>query len=463
MPEVHIDSLTVENFGPFYGEHTLDFRVLEEKCGILIGGKNGAGKTHLLRALYLAIVGESGVGDLKKLETGSDATRFVFEKSLNRRALSEGQDTLRLKTTVSLRDEVVGSRRVEFAREIRFRPSSPPVWQHYATRSDAPGRIEDEQVIQKLRDAFLPRHLARFFFFDAERSQGMNLSQQDVIEGISRVLGYHAYAELEIDLRQLIVSKIPRVFNSNGGPNAQTTLAELSGRILTVEGLLKARRHERESLARNLREKEAELSELEDELKTLGAVDPVEMEKAQQRNAELTAAKARLEARLTEAWEMALPLTLLGSYRTELHDALAAEERRREWEGAKAAVEPKIPQVRKEVFEDPPLEFSLTSDVETFYVKRLENALHKLFNPPPDGMPERVFILDQPKAEEPSAGWRGLQAWHRTPREARRSARRPRETGQAGTGNRRRDQGERCGTDRSQETGVCPERRSRQS
>lgn len=63
MPEVYIDSLTIENFGPFYGEHTLKFGSLDGRCGILVGGKNGAGKTQLLRALYLAVVGESGLKD----------------------------------------------------------------------------------------------------------------------------------------------------------------------------------------------------------------------------------------------------------------------------------------------------------------------------------------------------------------------------------------------------------------
>ena len=67
MPEVYIDSLTLENFGPFYGEHTLNFGSLDGRCGILVGGKNGAGKTHLLRALYLAVVGESGVRDWKRV------------------------------------------------------------------------------------------------------------------------------------------------------------------------------------------------------------------------------------------------------------------------------------------------------------------------------------------------------------------------------------------------------------
>ena len=29
MPEIYIDSLTVENFGPFYGEHTFNFGNLQ--------------------------------------------------------------------------------------------------------------------------------------------------------------------------------------------------------------------------------------------------------------------------------------------------------------------------------------------------------------------------------------------------------------------------------------------------
>ena len=392
MAEVYIDSLTIENFGPFYGEHTLNFRSLEGKCGILLGGKNGAGKTHVLRALYLAVVGESGVGDLKKVETGADATRFAFEKSLNRRALEEGQDTIKLDVAVTLRDEKVSSRKVQLHREIRFRQNSSPVWSHYATRSDTPGKIEDEQIIQKLRDAFLPRHLARFFFFDAERSQSINLSQQDIVEGVSRILGLWTYAELENDLRQLINNKIPRIFNSSGGEDPVTALAELNGKVITVEGVLRARRKEHDVLDRDLREIEVELLEVEDDLKTLGVVDPEELRKAQERASELTEAKSRLEEKLTSAWELALPISLLGTYRKDLHSALVAEERRREWESAKSTVEPKIPQVKQDVFGSPPKEFLLKSEIESFYINRLEDALNRLFNPPPDGIPDRVYI-----------------------------------------------------------------------
>ena len=396
MPAVYIDSLQLENFGPFYGEHTLNFGSLDGRCGILVGGKNGAGKTHLLRALYLAVVGESGVGDLKRVETASDATRFLFDRSLNRRAQAEGQDTVRLKVSVSLReDKGGGSRKVELVREIRHRSNSPPVWHSSAQRSETPGLIEDEQVIQRLRDVFLPRHLARFFFFDAERSQSINLGQQDIVEGVSRILGLWTYGELENDLRQLIQQKIPRVFNSTSGSDPATRLADLCADVLRVEGHLKARRKEQDSLERDLHETEAELLEVEDDLKTLGAVDPDELQRAQDRRNELTKLKAELEAKLTGVWELAIPVSLLGKYRKELHDYLFSEERRREWENAKSTVEPKIPQVKQDVFGSAPAEFALQPEVESFYIKRLEDALNRLFNPPPNGMPDRVFVADR--------------------------------------------------------------------
>ena len=396
MAEVFIDSLTLSNFGPFYGEHTFDFRSLEGKSGILVGGKNGAGKTHLLRALYLAVVGESGVGDLRRLEAGSDATRFVFDRALNRMAQTAGEDTVRLQVNISQADDKSGgSRGVRLVREIRFRPNSAPLWKSYAIKSNTSSHIEAEQLIQRLRDAFLPRHLARFFFFDAERSQSINLGQQDIVEGVSRILGLWTYSELENDLRQLISTKIPRVFNSAGGPDPETALAELNGQVITAEGVLKARRKEHEILERDLSEKEVELLEVEDDLKTLGAVDPEELEKAQQRHGELTEAKTKLESKLTAAWEYSLPVALLGKFRKELHDALLAEERKREWEGAKSTVEPKIPQVKADVFGDQPSEFALAPDIESFYMKRLEDALHKLFHPPPEGLPNEMYIADR--------------------------------------------------------------------
>ncbi len=395
MPDISIDSLTINNFGPYYGEHTIDFSTLDGRCGILVGGRNGAGKTHLLRALYLAVVGKSGVLDLRNVETGNDATRFMFDKALNRKAFEEGQDTTSFSITISQKDSKgAGARKFTLVREIRHR-AADQVWSSYAYRSDSQERLNDEDVIKKLRDSFLPRHLARFFFFDAERSQNFNLGQDDIVEGISRILGLWTYGELENDLRQLIQSKIPKVFDSKAGVSAAARVAQINGQIVTAEGTLEAKKKELSNLDLEERELQAELGEVEDELSSLGAVDPGKLEQSQIRRSQIAEAKGELESKLRDSWDSSIPIALLGDFRREFHDYLIMEEKRRDWETSKSAVEPKIPQVKKDVFDGIEPSFTLHPDFQSYYSRRLEDALKKMFNPPPSGMADSVFATDR--------------------------------------------------------------------
>jgi len=51
--------------------------------------------------------------------------------------------------------------------------------------------------------------------------------------------------------------------------------------------------------------------------------------------------------------------------------------------------------VKQDVFGNPPQAFALQPDVESFYMKRLEDAMHKLFHPPPEGIPDRIYVADR--------------------------------------------------------------------
>ncbi|HEY0076309.1 MAG TPA: AAA family ATPase [Abditibacteriaceae bacterium] len=397
MPVVSLDSLTIENFGPFYGRHEFKFSSLGERTGILIGGKNGAGKTHLLRALYLATVGETGRHDLTKLDKDSDATRFILDKALNRQAASEGWDEIKLEVAITQHDENgSGSRKVNFVREIRFRKNSATNWRSYAQESGGATQIDDEMQLDKLREALLPRHLARFFFFDAERSQSLNLGEEDIVDGVSRILGLWSYSHLENDLRGLINAKIPQTFHSaTATRDAETKLADISGEIVRSDSLIKSRRKDKASLEIEIRENESELSSVVDELTSLGAVDPEDLNRSQDRRNEIDKAKVDLQIQLSTAWEKAMPLAILGKFKSEFTEALSREEKRRSWESSRATVEPKIPQIQEDVFKDVPIEYALEGDTHRFYAKRLETALQRLFHPPPEGMAERVFITDR--------------------------------------------------------------------
>jgi len=394
VPEVFVDSLTIENFGPFYGEHFLEFRPDGGKTATLVGGKTGAGKTHLLRALYLAAVGGSGAIDLKKVESGSDATRFVLEESLNRKAKREGADTSTLSISLTQRDDTrTTGRSMTITRRIKHRPSSPPSFTSQARLSGESNWTDDEDRVQRLRDAFLPRHLARFFFFDAERGQNIQLGEREITDGISRVLGLYSYSELEDDLRYLTTNKIPRMFGA--GTEAERKLGEIQIEIIKAEKSLQVSISEQEDLQRELRDTESALESAEDELKSLGAIDPAEVERAQARREELAQARARLQGVLEGAWDVAFPLALLGSQRQALHDYLIREESRRDWESKRSSVEPRIPQVINDVFEGVDASHALSDGAKRYYEGRLTTALKSLFHPPPAGMSDRLYVAER--------------------------------------------------------------------
>lgn len=386
--QIYIESLKLTNFGPFYGDkNEINFDTGARKAPhVLIGGKNGAGKTHILRALYLGITGSVGVADLRSVEADSGATRFNFDHLLNRRARREGVDTCSVAVCIVERDADSGDeRKLTLLREIRFRDNSGPVWKSIAQRSDGAVDVDDEKLIERLRDAYLPRHLARFFFFDAEKSQNFKLGDEDIVKGISRILGLWAYEELEERLRNLVQNANSEL-NEPAAASASAKLSEISGEIIQVEGQIQNLDERRRLIEIGLMEDEATLADREDELKTIGAVDPVKLADTNARRDESKEAKTKLEATVGAAWELALPIDLLGGLRLSLLAQLDAEKRKRAWEDRKAAVSPKLPGIKTKVFDAAPVEFQLPERTLAYYTDQLDRALKSLFDPPPEGV-----------------------------------------------------------------------------
>ena len=52
-----LNRLTLVNFGVYHGEHSFDLRPREGGPIVILGGKNGAGKTTVLEAIRLALHG----------------------------------------------------------------------------------------------------------------------------------------------------------------------------------------------------------------------------------------------------------------------------------------------------------------------------------------------------------------------------------------------------------------------
>ncbi|MBC7367886.1 MAG: AAA family ATPase [Undibacterium sp.] len=386
--QISIESLELTNFGPFYDHNVIDFKVDKRRPPhVLIGGQNGAGKTHLLRALYLGVAGRVGMGDLKDVEANaSGATKFNLDHLLNRRARREGADTCSVRVKILQRDADSGKERtLTLHRDIHFRPNSAPNWISWAESSDNKTKIEDGDMIERLRDVFMPRVLARFFFFDAEKSQNFQLGEKDILEGISRILGLWSYEQLEEHLRT-VYAKANSELTKDGASNATAKLATASGEVTRLKGEIQGETLEIKRITTELLETEAELLNIEDRLKTIGAIDPKKLSDNQSSREAAATAKAKLVGKLQHAWELALPVELLGDLRAKLAVQLDNEQRRRNWEDRRDAVAPQLPIIQGKVFSDAPAEFALPDDTLSFYAARLEKALKGLFEPPPEGV-----------------------------------------------------------------------------
>lgn len=100
---MYINKLLLRNIGAYHGpHHSFDFRTSAEKNVILLGGKNGAGKTTILESLRIVLFGSLAYGFMNDNEP-------YFKKIhslLNRAALQNGENdfqiTLEYKATEEL-------------------------------------------------------------------------------------------------------------------------------------------------------------------------------------------------------------------------------------------------------------------------------------------------------------------------------------------------------------------------
>ena len=147
-----LQSLRVRNFGPYYGEQTLDLSVDAGSPVILVHGENTLGKTQLFAALRWCLYGafeqEQSAGDVARSLRG----RF------NRIAMREGDHSLEVQVTFTAGDTYVLTRR---ATEVTGRVEVSADLRIGATV--VPGGSIDAEIGRLLHP-----QISEFFLFDAE-------------------------------------------------------------------------------------------------------------------------------------------------------------------------------------------------------------------------------------------------------------------------------------------------------
>lgn len=199
-----------------YTDATFNFPPpIDGKNVVLIGGKNGFGKTSLLEGIVLCLFGRYGMPLIGRASLG-DSERIEFsyndflERALHGQAISQGRSS----SSVTVTFEGANEKKIKLQRRWYFTGAG----KHRADQEEVliyEGFDEDLLMIPRLEDRedfirsyvsqkFLVPSLAQFFLFDGE--QVRRLAQKEmatqVRQGIEGILGVPVLNELCSDLRE---------------------------------------------------------------------------------------------------------------------------------------------------------------------------------------------------------------------------------------------------------------------
>lgn len=195
-----INSLSLNNFGLYSGEHVIDLgNTNKEKPIILIGGMNGRGKTTILEAILLALYGRRSFAFLEsKLSYPAYLRKYVNKMDGSLKSWIE------ITFVLTLDDQ---SENITLKR----------VWDiDVKSRIDQLFVYKNGQYDKYLSDNWstyfeniLPSGVSRFFFFDGEKIADIAEEHTDtqLKDSIKTLLGIDTIDRLANDLKKIVLKK----------------------------------------------------------------------------------------------------------------------------------------------------------------------------------------------------------------------------------------------------------------
>ena len=246
-----IKKITLRNFGPFLGEHSLDLNTLPEKPLILVGALNGGGKTSILEATRLTLYGsECGNGKLRSMKY-KDYLRMCMNNTAPKGSITSTELTfsrneegvpkeIRVDRAWSQKDDGIDETISVFVNgELEEALSNDAGWNSYMS-------------------ACLPSKLAHLFLFDGEQilHGGAGGVSPILKDGVYSLLGIETIDKLTNDLELFERKQLAELVKKSALKELKSLESEhheLSEKIL----LLKNERKAQEELLRSSEELQA--------------------------------------------------------------------------------------------------------------------------------------------------------------------------------------------------------------
>ncbi len=313
-----INKISLYNFNSFEGLNELDFSIRDDdKNIILVGGKNGAGKTSLFSAIKIALYGPLAFGYV-----GINPHYIAKIKDcINSKAFQTRNVEARVRISISIMVERE-IKQYEITREWDY-SSQRLVENYYVTIGDKKLSEQEQSYFQNYLQSLVPPDLFEFFLFDGEE-----------VGNIFSSKSYNAYVRNAVyvlcglDIYE-IIRKYTRGYAGKASTEDESKILHeyetIKKEIEEAEAFSHKNEIEVEGLQKELDQIETELIELETAFRNAGGLTKATKEKLAQEFERAERIKAENSARIKLFVEGLMPFYIVRDLNKKIIEQLEIE------------------------------------------------------------------------------------------------------------------------------------------
>lgn len=382
-----IKEIELHNFRIYKGSNNIDLSVSDSENIIIISGKNGYGKTTLLMSLVWCLYGKKmqDVDEIYKKEINNNGNYAKYIRNcINRQAESEEGETT-FSVSVTFLDVNIFSdlpcKELKITRTYDIQTKKEPLEILIDGRKNE--LVTDAGEENFINDFIMPREIAKFFFFDAEKITSLAEihtveQRKNLSTAFSEVLGIKKYQILKEDLENYL-----RDLKKNNANKSEKEKLEnvKSQNKIAGEDIVQIDKE-----ISDLEEKETNLKydidKLQEKLIQKGNLITVEqLNNLKQDKEKLALEKSNLQKKLKSHYEM-IPFAIAGNLLIQVFEQIVAERKciNTNFE------EDKISKASNAIIDaltntPKPKELFIRREIEDFYVKTFEKLIKKHLAP----------------------------------------------------------------------------------
>jgi len=387
-----IKSITLNNFRQYFNTVTIDLNTNSKQNIVLIGGKNGYGKTNFLLSIVWCLYGEKIIkideNFKKEIQKEINYSKFM-KQSLNWDAKNDGTEAFSVETTIS------GIDLSQFNKAGLDDKSEVVIKREYNTQTmeeslsiiNIDNQVDlfkdDIDKINFINDYIIPLEAAKFVFFDAEKiASWAELSTKEegsvLNDALGKLLGLDIYDNLKDDLKQYTTNLTKEGADIN-----------IKEQITNTENAIDLNKTKIESIDIKVAQNETIIKELKEKIKKyqiyLNQYSKKETHTYNREDLYLQKEKLKekeheLSLRFSELSEL-IPLTMLAGKIEEVIEQLSVQDKIFLSNEVNSETHRNLEMFVEKLFNQPPEpnDGSMSFKNKVFYSEKAQNLLNDIF------------------------------------------------------------------------------------